>query len=117
MPALPRDLFRLWLILLIVWLVPLYAAWWWLGWAEWVLRVLRGLGNIALPPVFNQGVSEILLQADKSWKVRTGLVTENSNPSEMAVFFIEKPFLLHIIMGFPLLWALLLAPLGTCLNG
>jgi hypothetical protein len=110
-----RDPVLRWLILLILWLLPLTAAWW-LGGAEWALRLLRVLADSILPHCFPQGVSEIVLQADQSWKVRTGLTIQGEFPAAMAIFFVDKTTLLRIVMGFPLLWALLLATPGSRLK-
>ena len=115
MLARPRDPLRRWLRGLIMWLLPLYAAWW-LGGAEWALRLLRTLADALLPHLFPQGVSEIVWQADQSWKVRTGLVIQDTFPFAMGIIFISKTILLRIIMGFPLLWALLLATQGNKLK-
>lgn len=114
-PARRRDPVLRWLTLLILWLLPLSAAWW-LGGAEWALRLLRVLAGSILPHCFPQGVSEIVLQADQSWKVRTGLAIQGEFPAAMAIFFVDKTILLRIVMGFPLLWALLLATPGSRLK-
>lgn len=114
-PARRRDPVLRWLTHLILWLLPLSAAWW-LGGAEWALRLLRVLADSILPHCFPQGVSEIVLQADHSWKVRTGLAIKDEIPVAMAIFFVDKTILLRIVMGFPLLWALLLATPGSWLK-
>ena len=116
MSANRHDFFRLWLILLILLLVTLYPAWWWLGGAEWVLRGLRLMANALLPHFFSQGISEVTLLANQSWKVLTGLNVEDSHPAETAIFFITEKHLLRSVMGFPLLWALLLATPGSGLK-
>ena len=115
MLARPRDPLRRWLLGLMLWLLPLYAAWW-LGGAEWVLRWLRVVADALLPHLFPQGVSEIVQEANQSWKVRTGLVIQDVFPFTMAILFVAKTTLLRIVMGFPLLWALLLATPGRTLK-
>jgi hypothetical protein len=115
MAARPRNYFRSWLIRLLLCLLPLYAIWW-LGGAEWALRLLRVLADAVLPRLFPQGVSEIVLQADQSWKVRTGLVVQDNLPPAMGIIFVAKKMLLRIVMGFPMLWALLLATPGSRLK-
>lgn len=113
MPARQSKLFRGWLIRLIIWLLPLFVAWWWLGLAEWVLRGLSILAAMVLPELFYQGISEIVRQENQSWVVLTGLVIEHSDPSSLVVMVISKEKLLHMIFGFPLLWGLLLATPGN----
>lgn len=114
-PARRRNPVRRWLMHLILWLLPLSVAWW-LGGAEWALRLLRVLADSILPHCFTQGVSEIVLQADQSWKVRTGLAIQDQLPVSMAIFFVDKTILMRIVMGFPLMWALLLATPGSWLK-
>jgi hypothetical protein len=108
----PRSPTQRWLIRLVLWLLPLYTLWWFGGGAEGLLRPLRLLADATLPHLFPQGVSEIVLQPDQSWKVRTGLVVQDKFPFEMAILFVSKTMLLRIVMGFPLLWGLILATRG-----
>lgn len=112
MPARQSKLFRGWLIRLIIWLPPLFAAWWWLGLAEAVLHGLSILAAMSLPMLFHQGVSEIVRQENQSWMVLTKLVIEHSDPSSLVVMVVSKEKLLHMIFGFPFLWGLLLATPG-----
>ena len=111
-----RNAFRHWLIRLVIWLVPLSAAWWWLGAAEWSLHILRPVANGLLPHVFAQGVSELVQQGDGAWKVRTGLVAIGTVPPQNAVMSLPLTELLRTVMGFPLTWALLLATPGSRLK-
>lgn len=110
-PARRRDPVLRWLMFLILWLLPLTAAWG-LGGAEWALRLLRVLANSTLPHCFPQGVSEILMQDNQSWKVRSGLTIQDRFPAALAIFFVDKTILLRIVIGFPLLWALMLSTPG-----
>jgi hypothetical protein len=112
MPVRHSKLFHGWLIRLIIWLVPLFAAWWWLGLAEGVLHGLSILVARSLPVFFHQDVSEIVRQENQSWLVLTTLVIEHSDPSSLVVMVISKEKLLHMIFGFPFLWGLLLATQG-----
>lgn len=112
MPARQSKLFRGWLIRLVIWLPPLFAAWWWLGLAEGVLHGLSILAAMSLPMLFHQIVSEIVRQENQSWMVLTKLVIEHSDPSSLVVMVISKEKLLHMIFGFPFLWGLLLATQG-----
>lgn len=112
MPARTRNLFRHWLIRLLIWLVPLHAAWWWLGLSEWALRGMSVVAAMALPEIFHHSVGQIVRQENQSWTVITRLVIEHSDPSSLVVMEIAKQKLLHMIFGFPLLWGLLLATPG-----
>lgn len=106
----PRSAFRRWLLRLVLWLVPLCAAWWWLGGSDWFLRMLSLLADATLPHTVFAEVKEIFWQANHKWRVRTQLGIVNS--AETLIIFLAEPTLMHIVLGFPLLWALLLATTG-----
>jgi hypothetical protein len=112
MPGLhqPRNTFRRWLFQLVLWLVPLCTIWWWLGGADWFLRVLSLLADAVLPQWVFADVQQILWQGNQTWRVRTHLGIVNS--PESLIIFLSKERLTHIVLGFPLLWSLLLATAG-----
>ena len=112
MPVRQNKLFRGWLVRLVLWLPPLFVAWWWLGLTEEVLHGLSILAAMSLPVLFNQSISEILRQENQSWMVLTKLVIEHSDPSSLVVMVVSKEKLLHMIFGFPFLWGILLATPG-----
>lgn len=111
MPLRRRSFFRRWLIRLALWLVPMCAIWW-LGGAEWALQGFRVIANYLLPGIVLPHVIAITAQADQSWKVLTAFYIEGGGQVSRAVFFVFQPRLLKTILGFPLLWALLLATPG-----
>jgi len=113
MPVRKSKYFRRWLIRLLILLVPLHAAWWWLGLSEWALRGMSIVAALALPEIFHHSVGAIVRQDNQSWTVITRLVIEHSEPSSLVVMEIAKQKLLHMIFGFPLLWGLLLATPGS----
>lgn len=91
------------------WLLPLCALWW-LGGSDWFLRVLSLLTDAVLSKWVFADVHEILWQGNQSWRVRTLLPVVSSG--ENLIIFISKERLTHMVLGFPLLWALLLATKG-----
>jgi hypothetical protein len=101
---------RHWLIRLVCWLLPLCALWWWLGGSDWFLRVLSLAADAVLPQWVFTDVREIIWQSNQAWRVRTHLAIVSSGESLMV--FLSKERLTHIVLGFPLLWALLLATPG-----
>ena len=107
-----RDPLRIWLLRLSCWLIALYGVWWGLSGAEWTLRGLRYIADIALPHLFSQGVTGIVLLPDQVWKVRTGLTVVGTNHTELGIFFLNKALLARIVVGFPMLWSLILATDG-----
>jgi hypothetical protein len=106
----PHNGFRRWLLRLVLWLLPLCVVWWWLGGADWFLRVLSLLADAVLPHWVFADVQQILWQGNQTWRVRTALGIVNS--PESLIIFLSKERLTHIVLGFPLLWALLLATAG-----
>ena len=107
---LQANSFRVWLLRVLLWLVPLCALWWWLGGSDWFLRVLSLLADAVLPKWVFADVREMVWQGNQTWRVRTLLPVESSG--ENLVVFISKERLTHMVLGFPLLWALLLATKG-----
>jgi hypothetical protein len=107
---LQANTFQGWMLRLLLWLLPLCALWWWLGGADWFLRVLSLLADAVLPKWVFSDVSEILWQGNQTWRVRTHLGIVNS--AESLIIFLTKMRLTHMVLGFPLLWALLLATTG-----
>jgi hypothetical protein len=97
----PHSAFRSWLLRLLLWLLP--------G-SDWFLRVLSLLADAVLPHWVFADVKQIVWQGNQSWRVRTHLGIVNT--PESLVIFLTKETLKHIVLGFPLLWALLLASAG-----
>jgi hypothetical protein len=86
------------------------VLWWWLGAADWYLRFLSVLADATLPHWVFGDVQEVLWWSERKWKVSTQLRIVNS--PESLVIFLTKDRLAHLVLGFPLLWALLLATAG-----
>jgi hypothetical protein len=106
----PHSAFRRWLVRLALWLAPMCVLWWWLHGADWYLRSLSLLADATLPHWVLGDVREIFWLGNQNWKVRTQLMIVNS--AEILVVFVVKQELMHLVLGFPLLWALLLATVG-----
>lgn len=109
-PPRPHSVFRRWLTGLVLWLVPLCTFWWWLGGSDWYLRLLSVLADATLPHWILSDVQEIAWWSEAKWKVRTQLMLVNS--PESLVVYLTKDRLAHMVLGFPLLWTLLLATAG-----
>lgn len=86
------------------------AFWWWLGAADWYLRFLSLIADATLPHSVFGDVQEIIWWSEQKWQVRTRLRIVDS--PETLVIYLTKARLAHIVLGFPLLWALLLATTG-----
>lgn len=106
----PHSVFRRWLVRLALWLLSLCVLWWWLGGSDWYLRMLSLLADATLPHWVFDDVQEIVWWGNQNWQVRTQLRIVNT--PESLVVFLTKDRLTHIVLGFPLLWALLLATTG-----
>lgn len=108
-----------WVLRLLVWLGFSFAVWWWLGGAHYLLRVLSVCANVVMPSVFFDNLSSVTLVEGLSWKIITSLEVVTGEPGLVnageagpAVILINQNDLLHTLLGFPLLWALLLSTPG-----
>ena len=98
---------------LFAWLVPLCVTWWWLGGAHYLLQVMRICANSVMPKLLFDNVSSIGLMNDQSWEIVTSLGIVGAPPNEApATFTFHIRGLMHSVLGFPLLWSLLMATPG-----
>lgn len=108
-----------WFLRLIMWLVLSCSAWWWLGGAQYLLRVLTACASITMPNAIFDSVSSIAMVEGQAWKIVTSLdivLTTRESVSALdggqAVILINNNDLIHTLLGFPLLWALLMSTPG-----
>lgn len=96
-----------------MWLIPLCVAWWWLGGAQVFLHFMRLCADAIMPRLLFDNVAAIKLMSDQSWEVATSLEIVGAPATEpTAVFTFNIRGLMHSVLGFPLLWSLLMSTPG-----
>lgn len=106
----PLSAFWRWLLRLGAWLVPLSVAWWWLDAADWFLRILSLLADATLPHWIFSDVQNIFWQGNLKWRLPTGIKISGS--TENLILFLAPSQLQRVVLGMPLMLALLLATSG-----
>ena len=111
-PTNTRRSIRRWAFRLFLCLIPLCAAWW-LGGAHYFLRLMNACANSVMPRLLFDNVASIQLMDNQSWKIITSLEIIGAPPTEPpAEFMFDIRGLMHSVLGFPLLWSLLISTTG-----
>lgn len=83
---------------------------WWGVLVDYYLILLCYLADLSIPHLFTRGVESIKAVTDDAWIIWSGLTVVGKDPPVEFLFQLDKTrYLNRTVMGFPLLWALILA--------
>lgn len=91
-------------------LTPLMLILWWGVLVDFYLILLCYFADLSIPHLIPRGVESIKAVTDDAWIIWSGLDVVGKNPPQEFLFQLDKTrYLNRTVMGFPLLWALILA--------
>lgn len=91
-------------------LTPLMLILWWGVFVDYYLILLCYFADLSIPHLFPRGVESIKDVTDDAWIIWSGLNVVGKDPPVEFLFQLDKArYLYRTVMGFPLLWALILA--------